>query len=188
MDKIELELNSIRYLINNLIFSNYELNRKLDLLLEKENKQLQSKPKPRPKTMEKDIAFDLFSIKESQYQKLIDKFGVDITSKCCLALDNFIRKNEFMPYKNAYESINRIIALNVMRDEIDKNKAVNEIVIYNDDIDYNSISTPEDARKFIKTIPTHLRNIDSRVETLVNKFDLKEYKENEQSISNGESC
>ena len=180
------ELLSIRYLINNLIFSNYELNRKLDLLLEKEGKSLQGKPKPRPKTAEKDITFDLFSLSESQYQKLIDKFGVDLTSKCCLALDNFIRNKGFMPYKNGYDSITKIIALNVMKKELDKNKQTKEVVIYNNDIDINTITSASDARKFIKSIPSHLRNIDNRVEILVNKFDLTEYKD-EQGLPNGES-
>lgn len=182
MDNIDLL--SIRYLINNLIFSNYELNRKLDLLLEKEGKQLQSKPKPRPKTAEKDIAFDLFSLTESQYQKLLDKFGVDLTSKCCLALDNFIRKNGYMPYKNGYDSITKLIALNVMKKEIDKDKELQNMVVFNNEIDINEIQNATEARKFIKTIPTHLRNIDTRVEMLVNKFDLTEFK-SEQSISDG---
>lgn len=176
MDNIELY--SIRYLINNLIFSQYEINRKLDILLEREGKEYKKKPVARPKSMEDDVHFDLFSLTNQQYQKLIDKYGVDLTSKCCLALDHFIKTNGCMPYKNPLESITKVIAVNVMKDEIDKHKQeLGSIPIYDYDIDYETISTPEDARMFIKSIPSHIRNIDSRVKYLVEKFNLQELRE-----------
>jgi hypothetical protein len=175
-----LELYSMRYLINNLIFSQYEINRKLDILLEREGKELKKVPRPRPKSLENDIGFDMFALSEQQYQKLIDRYGVDLTSKCCVALDHFIKTNGYMPYKNPLESITKVIAVNVMKEEIDKHKKeLDDLPIYDYDINHEDIENKEDARMFIKSIPAHIRNIDSRVKYLVDKFNLKELKEDE---------
>lgn len=174
----EIELITIRYLINNLIINQYEVNRKLDniteILIGRNTNELKADKiveRPKPLSVDNDIKFDMFKLTDKQYQKLLDKYGLDIVSECCVVLDDFIKKNEYIPYGKPYLALDKYISNQVMTERIrQREETIKSIEKIN--IDYNSIETKEQALDFILTIPEHLVNVDSRVKELKDRFDL----------------
>lgn len=99
----ENELKAIRYLLNDLILYVYDLRVKLDEIKPSANKYRTREPNVGGDT----IGFDLFNISKKQYNSLIDKYGIDIVNRSCVALDEFIKINEYLPYGNAYRAIDK---------------------------------------------------------------------------------
>lgn len=98
---IETEIKAIRYLINDLILYTYGLHVKLDTLIDKKREYNVAEPNVNGN----DIAFDLFTIPKKRYEELIEQYGYDIVNKACVRLDEFVKVNEYIPYKTAYNSL-----------------------------------------------------------------------------------
>ena len=169
MNKIKLEVMSFKYLLKNVIYAIYDLNLKVDRLLEKEGLV-----RPQPTVEElldktNDIWFDMFRLTKPQYQKLIEEYGLDLTTQCCVALDDFIRDKGYVPYGRPYNAIKRVIALNIMRDK--EPPAYEDTQIF-EPIPYEEVDTLDKAKKYIMSIPKYKRNITKEVIELIERFNI----------------
>jgi hypothetical protein len=99
----ETELKAIRYLLNDLILYVYDLRVKLDELAPTKRKYTIGEPNAKGDS----IKFDLFSMPKDRYNELINKFGIDTINKACVKLDEFIKINEYIPYRTPYMSLTR---------------------------------------------------------------------------------
>lgn len=110
----ETELKALRYLINDLILYVYDVRVKLDELI----------PSKRPYTIGEpnrtgdSVAFDLFTIPKNKYKELVDKYGIDVVNKACVKLDEFIKLNEYIPYRTPYMSLSRRFIKEVLYEEV----------------------------------------------------------------------
>ena len=115
------ELKAIRYLINDLILYVYDLRVKLDELAPSKRAYTMGEPNAKGDS----IRFDLFSIPKNRYKELIDKFGIDIVNQACVRLDEFIKLNEYIPSRTAYNSLNRKFIKEVLFDKVKEDKGDN---------------------------------------------------------------
>ena len=99
----EKELKAIRYLINNLILYVYDMRVKLDELAPSKRTYTMGEPNANGDS----IKFDLFIIPKDRYKILTDKFGIDVVNEACVKLDEFIKLNEYIPYRTPYMSLTR---------------------------------------------------------------------------------
>lgn len=120
---IETEIKTIRYLINDLILYTYGLHVKLDTLTNKKREY----NVPEPNVNGNDIAFDLFTIPKKRYEELIEQYGIDIINKACTRLDEFVKIHQYIPYKNAYQSLKNKFIKEELFDR-EKNRSVTEVV------------------------------------------------------------
>lgn len=97
----ENELKAIRYLINDLILYVYDLRIKLEELSPSKRKYTMGEPNANGDT----IGFDLFSIKKNKYKELVDVYGEDVVNRACVKLDEFIKINEYIPYRIPHISL-----------------------------------------------------------------------------------
>lgn len=107
------ELKAIRYLLNDLILYVYDLRVKLEELSPSKRKYIIGEPNRNGDS----ISFDLFTIPKDRYKELIDKFGIDKVNKACVKLDEFIKLNEYIPYRTPYMSLVRRFIKEVECDE-----------------------------------------------------------------------
>ena len=121
---IETEIKAIRYLINDLILYTYGLHVKLDTLTDKKKEY----SVPEPNVNGNDIAFDLFTIPKKRYDELIEQYGIDIINKACVKLDEFVKINQYIPYRTAYNSLKQKFIKDVLFDERKNNSNVEEVV------------------------------------------------------------
>lgn len=110
----ERELKAIRYLMNDVILYLYDLGVKLDAI----NPPKRPYKMCDPNVSGDSIKFDLFTIPKDKYQQLIDKYGVDTINLACVKLDEFIKINEYIPYKTAYNSLTHKFIKDVLFDKI----------------------------------------------------------------------
>lgn len=120
---IETEIKAIRYLINDLILYTYGLHVKLDTLTDKKREY----NVPEPNVNGNDIAFDLFTIPKKRYEELIEQYGIDIINKACTRLDEFVKIHQYIPYKNAYQSLKNKFIKEELFDR-EKNRTVTETI------------------------------------------------------------
>ena len=99
----ETELKALRYLMNDLILYVYDLRTKLDELAPTKRKYTMGEPNRTGDS----ISFDLFSIPKNKYKELVDHYGVDVVNQACVRLDEFIKVNEYIPYRTPYMSLAR---------------------------------------------------------------------------------
>jgi hypothetical protein len=119
--KTENELKSIRYLLNDLILYVYDLRIKLDEIAPSKRKYRMGEPNVNGSS----IGFDLFSIPKDKYKTLVDKYGVDVVNEACVKLDEFVKINEYIPYRTPYNSLNRRFIKEVLFDRVtEKRKKV----------------------------------------------------------------
>lgn len=97
------ELKAIRYLLNDLILYVYDLRVKLEELSPSKRKYTMGEPNRTGDS----IAFDLFTIPKDRYKELVDHHGIDVVNKACVKLDEFIKLNEYIPYRTPYMSLTR---------------------------------------------------------------------------------
>lgn len=116
----ENELKAIRYLLNDLILYVYDLRVKLDELAPSKRKYTMGEPNRTGDS----IAFDLFSIPKNKYKDLVDKYGVDVINLACVKLDEFIKINEYIPYKNPALSLSRRFIKEVLMDKLKEKQDV----------------------------------------------------------------
>lgn len=112
---IENELKALRYLINDLILYIYDLRVKLDEISPSNRKYKTREPNPNGDT----IGFDLFNLKRKQYDDLINKYGVDAVNKACVKLDEFVKINEYIPYGNASNALDKRFIKEVIKEGYD---------------------------------------------------------------------
>lgn len=164
MDNIELELRSIRYLINNLSLQVFDLREKLEDI----------KPSTRPYTLPTpnnsgdDIKFDLFSLPKEKYQRLCDVYGIDTVSKACCRLDRYIKDNEHIPYKYPNIALERKFIKDVLADD---RKEV--LLSSNNTISIDDVVDKETAMCYINSIPSHLRDVSEEVKRLREEYELE---------------
>lgn len=112
----ENELRALRYLINNLILYVYDLRMKLEALApSKKGYKI-----PEPNVDGNDIAFDLFSIKREKYDAFIAQYGIDIVTRACVKLDEFVKMNEYVPYGRASDALSKKFIKEVLFEELQK--------------------------------------------------------------------
>ena len=66
----------------------------------------------------KTLSFDLFTLTKEQYQKLLDKYGVDVVHKACVKLDNFIKTEGYIPFRTPAMALGRRFC-NIAKVELD---------------------------------------------------------------------
>lgn len=101
--EIEHELKALRYLINDLILYVYDLRVKLDEIQPSKRKYTMVEPNIDGSS----IGFDLFSIPKEQYNNMVAQYGVDTVTRACVKLDEFIKLNEYIPYKKPHYALTR---------------------------------------------------------------------------------
>lgn len=111
--KVEDELKALRYLINDLILYIYDLRVKLDEISPSARRYKTREPNPNGDT----IGFDLFNLKRKQYDDLINKYGVDAVNKACVKLDEFVKLNEYIPYGNANNALDKRFIKEVIKED-----------------------------------------------------------------------
>lgn len=122
---IETELKAIRYLINDLILYVYDLRTKLETI--SPTKEKSYKEIPEPNRNGDDVAFDLFSIPKGRYKELIEMYGEDIVVNACAKLDNFVKLNNYIPYRTGYNSLKqRFIKEVLFEREQERKKEIKE--------------------------------------------------------------
>lgn len=172
MESIDLELKSLRYLINNLIIQNHTQSELLTLLLAKNN----IKPEPKKKPKKKDIIiadgikFDLFSLSKTQYNKLVDEYGYDTVTRACAMLDNYVREKGYVPYGKPALALRKVMILHALKEKLEDKRLT--ITTYKD-IDSKLIDNKEDAIVYINNIPKHIRNVSPEVRELAERFNIK---------------
>ena len=176
MNKLKLEVLTFKYLLKNIVYAIYDLNYKVDLLLKREKIEPDTKELkalPIPTTKQDDIYFDMFQLTKLQYDKLINDYGLDLTTKCCVALDDFIRDKGYVPYGTPIKAIRRVIALNLIKEKFETKTYKEDIEVY-EDIKYEDISNIDEAKKYILSIPSYKRNITKEVIDLIDRFDIQD--------------
>ena len=172
IESIDLELKSIRYLINNIILRLYSQSELLTLLLAKNN----IKPEPKKRLRKKDVViadgikFDLFSLSKAQYNKLVEEYGYDTVTRACAMLDNYVREKGYVPYGKPALALRKVMILHALKEKLD-DKRLN-VTTYKD-IDCKLIDNKEDAIQYINNIPNHIRNISPEVRELAERFNIK---------------
>lgn len=99
----ENELRALRYLLNNLILYVYDLRVKLDELAPAKRKYTMIEPNLDGSS----VGFDLFSIPKDKYNNMVEKYGIDTVTRACVKLDEFIKINEYIPFKQPYFALTR---------------------------------------------------------------------------------
>lgn len=115
----ETELKAIRYLINDLILYVYDLRVKLDELVPSKRKYTMGEPNANGDS----IKFDLFTIPSDKYKALIDAHGIDVVNKACVKLDEFIKLNEYIPFRYPHLSL----AKRFIKEVLEENKSNEEV-------------------------------------------------------------
>lgn len=118
----ESELKALRYLINDLILGIYDLRVKLEEISPSKRPYKVAEPNANGGT----IHFDLFNIKKNKYQELIDKYGIDVVNKACAKLDEFVKLNEYIPYKLPHISLSRKFIKEVLFEELKEKRKSEE--------------------------------------------------------------
>ena len=107
------ELKAIRYLLNDLILYVYDLRVKLDDLIPSKRKYTMGEPNVNGDS----VSFDLFTIPKNRYKELVEHYGIDTVNLACVKLDEFIKVNEYIPYRTPYMSLTRRFIKEVIYDK-----------------------------------------------------------------------
>jgi len=97
------ELKALRYLLNDLILQVYDLRIKLEDI---EPSKLKYKL-VEPNIDGKSISFDMFSIDKDRYNSLVEQFGIDVVNRAVVRLDEFVKINNYIPFKQPVMSLRR---------------------------------------------------------------------------------
>ena len=110
---VENELKAIRYLLNDLILYVYDLRIKLDELAPSKRKYTMGEPNRTGDSLH----FDLFTIPKDKYKELVDIHGIDVVNRACVKLDEFIKLNEYIPYRLPHMSLARKFIKEVLNED-----------------------------------------------------------------------
>ena len=174
LESIALELKSLRYLINNLITTLYDIKKLLTLLLAKEGIKDPEKKRGRKKKddlSKGEVQFDLFSLSHSQYNHLVNEYGYDIICRAGAMLDDYIKGRGYIPYGNPALALKKCMVVHAIKEKLDEQKV--GFVTFKD-IDSTLIDNKADAIAFINAVPRHIRNVDPSVRELVERFNIND--------------
>ena len=115
----ENELRALRYLINNLILYVYDLRLKLEDIKPTKRKYIMAEPNVNGVS----LAFDLFQIPKDKYNGLVEKYGVDVVNRACVKLDEFIKINEYIPFKRPHFALSRKFIKEVLHEDNNRREA-----------------------------------------------------------------
>ena len=185
------ELLTNRYLLSTILSNLYRMNRGMELnfeniydilqknpaVIEPINKEEQIQVRKKARKHKKSVSvveyvqFEKFSITSEQYETLVKEYGVDVVTEACIMLDGFFKdtnrdvKDSFIKLKQwAIHLVMKRRLANIRKD----------IVKITNAIEYDDIQDEATARKYIASVPDHMRNIDFGVKYLVEKFNIKE--------------
>lgn len=108
----ENELRALRYLINDLILVVYDLRVKLEELAPSKRKYTMREPNVNGA----GLAFDLFQLPKDKYNALVEKYGVDVVTRACVKLDEFIKLNQYIPYGRPQFALGRRFIKEVLKE------------------------------------------------------------------------
>lgn len=117
----------------------------------------------------KYIQFEKFKIKDSQYRALVNEYDIDIVTEACVELDLYL-KTSGKKINNVYAKLKNWaihIALKKKYCTIH-----NDIMKSSKEFNVEMIDNKNDAIKYIASVPTHMRNLNKEVRFLVEKFGL----------------
>ena len=112
---IENELKALRYLINDLILYVYDLRVKLEDIAPTKRQYIMREPNANGSA----LAFDLFQLPLDKYNGLVEKYGIDVVNRACVKLDEFIKINEYIPYKKPHFALGRRFIKEVLKEDAD---------------------------------------------------------------------
>lgn len=180
---IAKELVANRYLLNviltNLFRIQHTMNTNIDILKrekKKESKEKVTQKEKKDKRKEKKelrslslINFEKFSITSEQHEALTREYGIDVVNEACMLLDGWLKaKNRNV--KDSYRKLKSWAIHQVMKKRL--NDLTSDIIKASSEVDYTLIEDEVRAKKYIASVPSHLRNVDSGVKYLVDKFNL----------------
>lgn len=110
---VENEIKALRYLVNDLILYIYDLRIKLDEIVPTKRKYITREPNANGNS----IGFDLFTVPKTKYNDLVSRFGIDAVNRACVKLDEFIKLNEYIPYKTASNALARRFIPEVIKED-----------------------------------------------------------------------
>ena len=96
----------------------YDLRVKLDEIAPSKRKYKMGEPN----STGDSIHFDLFNMPKNKYKELVDKFGVDVVNLACVKLDEFIKINEYIPFRTPFMSLTRRFIKEVLFEKAEEKK------------------------------------------------------------------
>lgn len=143
----------------------------LSLLLAKNKITKEEIKKKRKETKVVDgVKFDLFELSKSQYEGLVEHYGYDTVTRACAMLDDFIRDKKYCPYGKPVLALKKVMLLHALKEKLDSRDgdAINKI------IDPSLIKTKQEALEYIETVPRYIRNVDTVVLELKERFKIND--------------
>ena len=177
------ELIANRYLLNviltNLFRIQNTMNTNIDILKREkknESKEKVTQKEKKDKRKEKkglrslsNINFEKFSITSDQHEALTREYGIDVVNEACILLDGWLKaKNKDV--KDSYHKLKSWAIHQVMKKRL--SDLASDIVIASTEVDYTLIEDELRAKKYINSVPSHIRNVDLGVKYLVAKFNF----------------
>lgn len=182
VDNLEIakELASNRYLLNvilsNLYRMQHTLNTNIAILKQEKRKTETEKVLPKEKDKKKKelrvlnrINFERFSIKSEQHDALIREYGIDVVNEACMLLDGWLKTHP-TKLKDNYKKLKQWAIHQVVKKRL--SDISSDIVKASSTIDYKSIEDVIQAKKYIASVPSHIRNVDYGVKYLIDKFNI----------------
>lgn len=193
------ELNIIRYLISCILLNLYKTQQVNDynfaiinsLLRKEQNKEKKENPLSSPKGRKENkkekklckrcdtIEFEKFSLKATDYQALVNEYGVEVVTRGAVILDGYLKPTG-RTLKDNYKKLKEWAISLAMKERINKQRTA--IIMAGKSFDINSIEDRSTALKYIDSIPEYRRNIDKNVQTLIEKFELNKTAEVEENV------
>lgn len=197
MSKLENKLGSVdlvkellinRYLLSSILSSLYRIQQANDynfkvLMGQAKEKKNEKKENPLTPKERKEIRkekkrvlelniirFEKFAITVEQYDALVKEYGVEIVTEACVLLDGYLR-NTNRDLKDSYKKLKEWAIHQAMKNRINE---IRTDIMQATSISYKDIEDKTTALKYIKSVPSHRRNIDSGVKYLIAKFNLAE--------------
>ena len=112
--RIRDEIRALRYTMNNILVGLYDVQLRLNNIKPIKMEYALTDYNAAGKT----VSFDLFTLTKEQYQKLLDKYGVDVVHKACVKLDNFIKTEGYIPFRTPAMALGRRFC-NIAKAELD---------------------------------------------------------------------
>lgn len=177
---IAKELASNRYLLNvilsNLYRIQHTMNTNIAILKQEQRKTETEKVQPKEKDKKKKelrilnrINFERFSIKAEQHDALIREYGIDVVNEACMLLDGWLKTHP-TKLKDNYKKLKQWAIHQVVKKRL--SDISSDIVKASTTIDYKSIEDVIQAKKYIASVPSHIRNVDYGVKYLIEKFNI----------------
>ena len=98
------------------------------------------------------------------------EYGVEITTEACMILDGYL-KNKSRDLKDNFRKLKQWAIHIAMKNRLsDVRKDIEQITT---SIDVRTIEDVISAKKYIASVPPHIRNVDGDVKYLVDKFNIE---------------